>query len=163
MSHVKNKKIPFCCNIIHKSNFFVIQPAWKYIHTFTGKKKKKKRMFDSCIHAPLSMLEVINNTAGLNEVSVQHSGWCCYLFVVFILFIEHAHPFLAIRVCTALLLHLPPCKRMNSHSRMTTKFRNVIFPPPQYSTKLNVEQGSTQILYLLYVRCFNVLKLTADI
>lgn len=120
-------------------------------------------MFDSCIHAPLSMLEVINNTAGLNEVSVQHSGWCCCLFVVFILFIEHAHPFLAIRVCTALLLHLPPCKRMNSHSRMTTKFRNVIFPPPQYSTKLNVEQGSSQILYLLYVRCFNVLKLTADI
>lgn len=91
---------------------------------------EKKWMFDSCLHAPLSMLEVINNTAGLVEVSVQHSGWCCCLFVVFILFIEHAHPFLAIRVCTALLPHLPPRKRMNSHSRMTIKFRNVIFPPP---------------------------------
>lgn len=126
MSHAKNKKIPFCCNIIHKSNFFIIQPARKYIHTFTG----KKWMFDSCIHALLSMLEVINNTAGFIEVSVQHSGWCCCLFVVFILFIECANPFLAIRVCTALLPHLPPCKRKNSHSRVTIKFRNVIFSPP---------------------------------
>lgn len=84
---------------------------------------------------------------------LQHCGQCCCLHGIFNLFTECTHPFLVIRVCTALL-----------QFRVSIKFRDMSsFPPsPRYSKKFNVEQRSNQIPYLLHVRCFHVVWSTAD-
>lgn len=45
---------------------------------------------------------------------------------------------------------------LSVHSEISLLFN------PNYSRKLNAEQWSNQILYLVYVRCFHVVQTTAD-
>lgn len=146
---VKKKKNPFFCDIIHTSNFYIIQPASKCIHSFS--EKMGGWFLDSCWF----FCAWSYKGHSLFDWGQQRPGWCCCLHVIFNLFAEYNHPFPVIRVCTALL---PPLSPMFSGS---IKFRNMS-SFSRYSRKFNVEQCSNQNLYLLYVRCFHVVQLTAD-
>lgn len=117
---VKKKEFPFLCDIIHRSNFCIIQPAWKCIRAFS---EKTDGWF---LHSCCAFYAWSYKGHSLFDWGrVQHCGQCCCLHAIFNLFTECTPPSLVIRVCTALL-----------QFRVSIKFRNMSSFPAQIFQKI---------------------------